>query len=336
MRNRKGPPFNSVFFNQVDAIMPINRRFTLHAAALAAATMLVATTTHAVPAITGVCSDAPTGNLPSCTCKSPSGYTISLATETPAPTQTTYTYSVSGSGNAKVSAIRDVQVIIPRPVSTTNQDPSAGKGVIQDGTNVTGINTYCQADPNSGNNKGNCDGFLVHVAVQGANNASGTLNRPVGRNVADGMVTFNIIGGNGNTELCSAVDNNGVALLVPGGIAGPGDIGDPFQPKFATQDATVADGKCIAHLIFDKKGNVIDVTASNAPGFVPTTGETNCTVASPVVTPANPNADIIVNGAPLKNNTGPHGITFGTGTTTCYGPSIPSPAKCVCTRLPCP
>ena len=307
-----------------------NRYQLLSAAMIAAGMMFAAGGAHGAPqVITGVCSDAPLGNLPSCTCKSPSGYTIQLATETPSSTQVTYTYNVSGSGNAKVNAIRDVQVIVPRPVSTTNQDPTSGKGVILDGTNVTGINNYCQPDANSGNNKGNCDGFLVHTAVRNATNTAGTVNIPVGRNVADGMVTFNIIGGNGNTELCSAVDNNGVVLSVPSGIAGPGDIGDPFQPKFSTQDTTVANGKCIAHLIFDKKGTMIDVTTSNAPGYVPGVGEVDCTAVS--VT-----GDILVNNAPLKNNTGTHGITFGTGTTTCYGPSVPSPAKCVCTKLPCP
>jgi hypothetical protein len=285
--------------------------------------------------ITGVCSDAQNGTLPSCTCRSPSGYTVRLIQETPSSEQVVYNYQVSGQGNAKVTSIREVQVVVPRPVSNTNQDPTSGKGVII-GNDVTAINDYCQADPNSGNNKGNCQGFLVHARVHGASNTSGLLDMPVGRNVADGMVTFNIIGGNGNTELCSAINDAGTVITPQSGIAGPGDIGDPFQPKFANQDSTVANGKCIAHLIFDKKGNVIDVTASTAPGFVPTGDETNCSVGSPVVTPSNPNADIIVNGAPLKNNTGPHGITFGTGTTTCYGPSIPSPAKCVCTRLPCP
>ena len=321
--------------------MRMSRYLPLLAAALAASTMFAVTGAEgAAQVITGVCSDAPTGGLPSCTCRSPSGYTIQLQQEIPAPTQTTYRYQFSGAGNAKVNAIRDVQIIVPRPVSTSNQDPSLGKGVIQ-AADVTAINTYCQADPNSGNNKGNCQGFLVHAMVHSATNTSGLLDIPVGRNVADGMVTFNLIGGNGNTELCSAIDNVGGLINPPSGIAGPGDIGDPFQPKFATQDATVADGKCIAHLIFDKKGNVIDVTASNAPGYVPGPGEVACTAQSPVVTATNPNGDIFVqdtngNPFPLKNNTGPHGFTFGNGTTTCYGPSIPSPAKCVCTKLPCP
>jgi hypothetical protein len=307
----------------------MNRYFILYAAAIAAGTLFAVTGAEgAGQVITGVCSDAPTGNLPSCTCKSPAGYTIRLLQETPSPTQTVYNYQVTGSGNTKVTSIRDVQVVIPRPVSTTNQDPSAGKGVIL-GLDVTAINNYCQEDPNSGNNKGNCGAFLIHTLPHGATNTSGLIDIPVGRNVADGMVTFNIIGGNGNTEKCSAVDGNGVVLPVPSGIAGPGDIGDPSQPKFATQDATVADGKCIAHLIFDKKGIIIDVTTSNAPGYVPSGDETPCTAVS--VT-----GDIIVNGNPLKNNTGPHGITFGNGTSTCYGPSIPSPAKCICTKSPCP
>jgi hypothetical protein len=311
--------------------MRTNRYLPLYAALIAAGTMFAAPAAlGAGQAITGVCSDAPNGTLPSCTCKSPSGYQIRLGSETPSPTQTVYNYqvSVSPQTNAKVNAIRDVQVIVPRPVLPGNQDPSGNKGVLLSG-DVTGINSFCQADPNSGNNKGNCGAFLVHTKVSGATNSSGTINIPVGRNVADGMVTFNIIGGNGNTELCSAVDDNGAVLTIPAGIAGPGDIGDPFQPKYALQDSTVANGKCIAHLVFDKKGTVIDVTTSDAPGYVPGPDETHCTAVSVA-------GDIIVNGAPLKNNTGPHGITFGTGTTTCYGPSIPSPAKCVCTRSPCP
>lgn len=312
-----------------------NRYKFLSAAMIAAGTMFTAGAVQGVPSIPGVCSDTATGNLPSCTCKSPSGFTISLQTEIPSPTQTIYRYTVAGQGNAKVNAIRDVQIVVSRPVQPSNQNATEGKGVVL-GSSVTAINDYCVEDPNSGNNKGNCQGFLVHAAVLSPTTTAGVIDIPVGRNVADGMVTFNIIGGNGNTERCSAVTNTGAIVMPLSGIAGPGDIGDPFQPKFALQDSTVANGKCIAHLVFDKKGIVIDVTTSNAPGYVPGPDETNCTVASPVATPSNPNADIIVNGAPLKNNTGAHGITFGTGTTTCYGPSIPSPAKCVCTKTPCP
>jgi hypothetical protein len=41
-----------------------------------------------------------------------------------------------------------------------------------------------------------------------------------------------------------------------------------------------------------------------------------------------------VNGQPVLNLQG--SITFGTGTTTCYGPPNPTPAYCVCTAAPCP
>jgi hypothetical protein len=37
---------------------------------------------------------------------------------------------------------------------------------------------------------------------------------------------------------------------------------------------------------------------------------------------------------PLTENT--DAITFGTGTTKCYGPPNPDPPMCVCTRAPCP
>ena len=304
--------------------MQPKRASVWYAAAIAISSMVAAAGVEGAT-IAGICSDGST-SLPSCTCKSPSGFSIALL-----PTSTTgvFKYSISGSGNAKVNSIRDVQIIVPRPVTPTQ----AGTGIlIGSGGDVTSFLNYCQADPNSGNNKGNCLGFLVHALPHGATNTAGSLDIAVGQNVAAGMVSFNIIGGNGNTELCSAVDQNGVVIVPPGlpaGIAGPGDIGDPFQPKFAEQQATVAGGKCSAHLIFDKKGNVIDVTVDPS---TPT-----CVVGSPGdPTSQFPTTDIVIGGVPLKNNTGPHGITFGTGTTTCYGPGIPSPARCICTALPCP
>ena len=101
-------------------------------------------------------------------------------------------------------------------------------------------------------------------------------------------------------------------------IAGPGVVGDPFQPVAVTQTATVAGGKCIAHLIFDASGKLADVTT-----------EPPCITYSGPVT-------VTPDGKPLQNNTSPNGITFGNGTTTCYGPPVPSPARCVCTKAPCP
>ena len=104
-------------------------------------------------------------------------------------------------------------------------------------------------------------------------------------------------------------------------IAGPGVAGDPFQPITLTQSVLAAGGKCAANLIYDAAGNVVDVT-TNTPG---------CFVGSPTV--ARP---LLINGEPLRNNTNPHGITFGNGTSTCYGPPVPSIPKCICTAAPCP
>ena len=142
-----------------------------------AGTLFAAASVQAVAFIDNVCSDTPTGFLPSCTCKSPSGYTISLQQITPGTNLNTYKYTVSGSGNAKVSAIRETQIVVPRPVSTTNTDPTSGLGIIPAPPgDVTLIRTYCTPDPNSGNNKGNCEGFLVHANVHSATNASGLID----------------------------------------------------------------------------------------------------------------------------------------------------------------
>ncbi len=99
-------------------------------------------------------------------------------------------------------------------------------------------------------------------------------------------------------------------------IAGPGVPGDPFQPMSVTKTEVVAGGKCVARLIYDGNGKLVDVTTD-----------------PPCVTYSGP---VSVNGQPLQNNSGANGITFGNGTTTCYGPPVPSPARCICTRAPCP
>lgn len=106
-------------------------------------------------------------------------------------------------------------------------------------------------------------------------------------------------------------------------IAGPGitGTGDPFQPVFQEQLATVAGGKCIAQLHFDDKGKLIDVT----------TDTEGCFEGSPPLVEG-----LKIGGEKIRNNTGPHGITFGDNTTTCYGPPVPSPARCICTKFPCP
>jgi hypothetical protein len=112
-------------------------------------------------------------------------------------------------------------------------------------------------------------------------------------------------------------------------IAGPGAAAtrDKFQPVVETQTTLVAGGKCIAHLIFDVDGNLSDITAEPAD---PNDKTSECVVGSPL------NGALMIGDKPLRNNTSPHGITFGDGTTTCYGPPIPSVPKCICTRAPCP
>jgi hypothetical protein len=78
-------------------------------------------------------------------------------------------------------------------------------------------------------------------------------------------------------------------------------------------------GKCDAELKKDRDGKVIDAYTvlpchtSKEEGSAPR---------------------LLVNGEPLVENTG--SITFGTGTTICYGPPIPSPPVCICTKKPCP
>ena len=100
-------------------------------------------------------------------------------------------------------------------------------------------------------------------------------------------------------------------------IAGPGVSGDTFQPVFQEQLAVVAGGKCVARLIFDSTGNLIDVTT-----------DPPCVSARPEV--------VFVNGQALQNNTSASGITFGENTTTCYGPPKPRTPACICTAEPCP
>lgn len=105
-------------------------------------------------------------------------------------------------------------------------------------------------------------------------------------------------------------------------IAGPGVNAsvDVFQPIMISQTVNVAGGKCVAILHYDAAGILIDVT-TDTPG---------CLAGEPA------SGVVLVNGEPLRNNSSPLGITFGNGTTTCYGPPVPSIPKCICTRAPCP
>ena len=97
---------------------------------------------------------------------------------------------------------------------------------------------------------------------------------------------------------------------------------DEFQPIVQSQTALVAGGKCLVNMTFDGDGNLVDVNPVAGSSCIKYTGPVTVTIGS--------------NTGLLKNNTSPHGLTFGDGTTTCYGPPIPSVPKCICTRAPCP
>ena len=97
---------------------------------------------------------------------------------------------------------------------------------------------------------------------------------------------------------------------------GGGSAVSPFQTIPLTRTALVAGGKCIAKLTY-KNGEITEVNTDTQGCFV---GEAK--------------SPLMVNGQPLQNNA--ESITFGTGTTTCYGPPYPSPPRCICTAQPCP
>jgi hypothetical protein len=108
-------------------------------------------------------------------------------------------------------------------------------------------------------------------------------------------------------------------LIATPGIA-PSNV---FQPVYTTQNALVAGGKCSVTKFFQNNllvNVVVDYTATNvANGCIRGTPE-----------------KVFVGTEELRNNIGEHGISFGPGTSTCYGPPVPRKPICVCTRSPCP
>lgn len=160
----------------------------------------------------------------------------------------------------------------------------------------------------------NVTGFLAGAVHEYAIrfNASGN------KNVSWTVSVF----GASNPRIGTVVIRSGSKTLEKCLIATPGIAGDVFQPAFQAQTALVAGGKCLVNLVFDGSGNVVDVN--------PVSGSTCIKYEGPVT------VTIGTNTGPLKNNTSPHGLTFGNGTTTCYGPPRPSIPKCICTAAPCP
>src|SRR5207253_8303384 len=176
---------------------------------------------------------------PPCTCQSVNYKAVltNKVTTNIASIQTEYTYTVTAVPS-KISGLSQAQMVIPRPLTPPASSPSS-PDIIPTTGGVTAGN-YCDGDKNSGVNKGNCDGFIAYIPPSGQSGGTASLKITGGQRVADGLVTLNFVGGNGSSEVCFAVNANGQVLPTPTGIVGPGDIGDPFQPKFAAQTALVA------------------------------------------------------------------------------------------------
>jgi hypothetical protein len=94
------------------------------------------------------------------------------------------------------------------------------------------------------------------------------------------------------------------------------------KPQLLERRERVAGGECVAVLRYnplDERSFTVEVDKAASEN-------SNCLVE-------DAKDKLFVNGQPLQHA---ESITFGTGTTTCYGPPIPSPPRCVCTRRPCP
>lgn len=94
-----------------------------------------------------------------------------------------------------------------------------------------------------------------------------------------------------------------------------------FSCSSTSQTERVAGTQCVVRVVRDAHGQIIRVE-TDPPCSIGRANEKLFVVVGP--RPAR---------EPLTENIG--GITFGTGTTKCYGPP-PDPPWCVCTREPCP
>jgi len=205
--------------------------------------------------------------------------------------------SMTSNADHILFAVSATQLVLPPPETPANV-AVFGLGA---GDNITGFLAFSQHEYAMRFNAAVTRGE-AHVLIAGSSSPAG-------------LTTVVIRSGAKQTESCL--------------IAGPGAAAtrDKFQPVFENQTSLVAGGKCIAHLSFDADGNISDITAQPAD---PNDKISECAVGSPET------GVLMIGDKPLRNNTSPHGITFGDGTTTCYGPPIPSIPKCICTRKPCP
>jgi hypothetical protein len=226
--------------------------------------------------------------------------------------QVTWNYLIMANQTA-LSSVKSAAIIIPRPVTPFNVPASTSQQPLN----------FCMAtDNNTKINTGNCGGFPVNILTLEKSGSNLTAKIVTTSDVTQDVVSMNIVTGPGSSTTCVGFDANNQ----PTGIAGPGNVGDPFQPLSITENVVAAGGKCSVQLNYNSKGQLISL--SNPVSTNPSDTSIQCQVA-------NPNS-VLVNGAPLRNNTGRSGITFGNGTSTCYGPPVPSTPWCVCTTAPCP
>jgi hypothetical protein len=239
-------------------------------------------------------------------CTTPGGISVTPLAKSlePITGHMRWDFLLQGSATA-LNSVKDFVLVIHRPVKPTKDD------IIS----PVPSRTYCeQSDTSTRINRGNCDGFPL-ISIPLTKETSTMLRATVitSSSVTEGVVTPSVVTGASNSETCTLTGPDGFLT----GIVGPGEKGDPFQPQIKTTLA--AGGKCVVDFSYDETGKISNITT-------PTSG---CHVGLGPVFLGNTNEE-------LKNNTNPHGITFGNNTTTCYGPPSPSPARCVCTATPCP
>jgi hypothetical protein len=214
--------------------------------------------------------------------------------------------------NPQSPKISDVVMVVPLPVTPADIISPQPQN-------------FCEeADPKTSINRGNCAGFPVHLPPVRSGHTV-LLEVKTKATIAPGVVTLNLVGDKGASDVCIAFEND-----QPTGIVGPGAGPVPSQPVFITQRVKAAGGACEAVLTFDALGRLMSA-GTDTPGCF---SESRRLFISRDET----GTDL----KPLKNSTGVFGITYGDNPDTssecctCYGPDIPSPSDCVCAPEPCP
>jgi len=95
-----------------------------------------------------------------------------------------------------------------------------------------------------------------------------------------------------------------------------------FSCGTTSRTERVAGTNCVVRVVKDGHGKIIDVD-TDPPCHKGRPGAGLFVVVGPQIARER-----------LTENTG--AMTFGAGTTKCYGPPNPDPPMCVCTKAPCP